>query len=910
MLNGIEAFERLAYFGVRSVVALYIMQATEPGGLHLTAMHKGVIYAWWAIFQSFLPIVTGGIADRYGYKRVLVFAITMNAAGYVMMANFHDYVGFFAGILVLATGTAFFKPALQGSIAQNLTKKNSSVGWGIFYWVVNVGAVAAPIIATAILGRPHSADGWQMLFYACAAFTLCNLLLLFTFTDVPSGASKTESPWQVLVRTIVNIFEPRLLVWLAIMSCFWLMMYQLWDLHPNFITDWVDSSGVAPYLYPGWHEYSDRGQIGVQQQILLNTNAALIVLLMVPLSWAVRKMRTLTAMLVGMCVATVGVVVAGLTSSGWMLLLGIVFFSLGEMWTGPKKNEYLGLIAPPGKKALYLGYVNIPVGIGLFVGSYMAGYLYGNYGEKATLALKELGSRTELVGRAAKAADWSDALEIAPDLLGVERARAFETAMVEMGRDKSAAAAHLEESFRYDSGHLTNLALPYLALQPDYRKKAVKGLAQSFAESEDSGWKALEETVEELGESLAEHEDAELKGIEEAIAGLAESFTEREEKEGDARDDADEGLVRSLEGIVQRLGDLFTERGDAELEALEEIVTGVAESLAELEETRELRVLGERLSDGHVQLEEIELARFVDLLPEAIGVKRPQAFEMVRHITNEDLPEEEKQEDEALIAMLHERFAGDPATLDNLALEYLAQATDRMAEAVSAMEFPDPVKDLDSELGIGRTKSFAALAVAMGAGDAEVDAALLELGEAPAGADLRPAAYLVARPHHRFNAVARRDWSRDVAFLRELIESDEGAMTAVARRVDEDGVEALLKQDPPPDDLLSRIRAFVSQERWKKLSEKQGLIQKALDAKGWRRVPEQAARLLAMNPYEARALVSVDVGDSAKVATKLLWEKYDPQYRVWLPFAGIGLVAIIALAIFGQMAKRWKDMDA
>jgi len=58
------------------------------------------------------------------------------------------------------------------------------------------------------------------------------------------------------------------------------------------------------------------------------------------------------------------------------------------MMTGPKKNEYLGLIAPAGKKALYLGYVNIPVGIGGFVGSKMAGYLYGHYGEKATLALK------------------------------------------------------------------------------------------------------------------------------------------------------------------------------------------------------------------------------------------------------------------------------------------------------------------------------------------------------------------------------------------------------------------------------------------------------------------------------------------------------------------------------------------
>ena len=146
-----------------------------------------------------------------------------------------------------------------------------------------------------------------------------------------------------------------------------------------------------------WWEFGDRGLKQVPQQILLNLNAALIVLLIVPLSWAARKMRTLSAMLVGMSAATLGVLVAGWTTSGWILLLGIVFFSMGEMWTGPKKNEYLGLIAPPGKKGLYLGYVNIPVGVGVGIGSYLGGWVYDNYGEKATLALKQLSAEPALI---------------------------------------------------------------------------------------------------------------------------------------------------------------------------------------------------------------------------------------------------------------------------------------------------------------------------------------------------------------------------------------------------------------------------------------------------------------------------------------------------------------------------------
>src|SRR5512134_547091 len=216
-LNTIEMWERLAYYNLRVMAPIYIMQADNPGGLHLTAGEKGTIYAWWAAFQSILPIFTGGFADRFGYKRTLAFSISM-----IMIAFMRDltwlsnYWAFFISIMTLATGTAFFKPSIQGSLAQNLTKENSSVGWGIFYWVVNVGAFIGhylpSIMLTLSLALPgilhaeaQSKEAWRNLFLSSAVFTSFNLLLLLTFKDVPSGASKTESIWGVLKRTVVNI---------------------------------------------------------------------------------------------------------------------------------------------------------------------------------------------------------------------------------------------------------------------------------------------------------------------------------------------------------------------------------------------------------------------------------------------------------------------------------------------------------------------------------------------------------------------------------------------------------------------------------------------------------------------------------------------------------------------------------
>ncbi len=440
MLCVIEMWERLAYFGVRAVVAIYIMQADEPGGLHFTAAQKGSIYAWWAAFQSILPMVTGGFADRYGYKKQIFVSVTMNIIGFVMMAYMRSYWGFFIGVMVLATGTSLFKPALQGSLAQNLSKKNSSLGWGIFYWIVNVGAAGAPILHGAI----RTNVGWKWVFLASAGITALNYLMLLTFKDVQSGADKTGNPLQVFARTMANIFEPRLIAWLLIMSCFWLIMYQVWDLHPNFITDWIDSSSIAAMFHipASWTLQTDRG-VQVTQEIMITLNPVLILVLMIPVSWVVRKMRTLSAMAIGMIIATTGVFVTGSTMSGWVFLGGIVFFSLGEMLTGPKKNEYLGLIAPPGKKAMYLGYVNIPVGVGVFAGSYLAGFLYGNYGEKAVLAQKYLVQHTEH----GAGLTWDGHAGSLTELLGVERTEAMQVLQDTLGVDGAAATELLWNTY-------------------------------------------------------------------------------------------------------------------------------------------------------------------------------------------------------------------------------------------------------------------------------------------------------------------------------------------------------------------------------------------------------------------------------------------------------------------------------
>jgi len=395
MVNIMEMFERLAYYGVRVVIPIYIAQADEPGGLHFTQIEKGYIFLWWAVVQSLTPMVSGGFADRYGFKKTIGFSVAIKVIGYLLMATQREFYPFLFGCCVLALGTATFKPGVQGTMCQSMDRKNSSVGWGAFYMLVNIGGFLGPPLAHYLYGI-----SWPAVFYGCAVIVSLNFLMLLTYQDPHAGGEQKGGPLHILAITGRNLMNLRLSVFIIIMSGFWLMLMQLFDMLPNFIVDWVDSSKLVQDLnLPGWMlQYnSDRGT-QVAQEWLININPGFIVFAVVLVSWLVARMRRVVSISIGTSVASLGLVLAGFTTSGYFCLMGILVFSVGEMLASPKMNDYLGAIAPEGQKGLYMGYANIPVAIGWGYGSLWGGQVYDKLGDKANLALRYLSDSFQITG--------------------------------------------------------------------------------------------------------------------------------------------------------------------------------------------------------------------------------------------------------------------------------------------------------------------------------------------------------------------------------------------------------------------------------------------------------------------------------------------------------------------------------
>jgi MFS family permease len=418
MLNTMEMFERLAYYGVRVVIPIYIAQADERAGLHFTQIQKGQIFMMWALVQTGVPIFSGGFADRYGYKKTIAASIAIKMAGYLMMATFRGFWPFTIGCLTLAFGTAIFKPGIQGSLLRTLTKENSSIGWGTFYMLVNVGGFLGPPLAHYLYGF-----SWPAVFYGCAVIVSLNFLMLLTYRNIDAGVTETGGPWRVAALTFRNLAKPRLLTFILIMSGFWLMFMQLFDMLPNFIVDWVDSRSIVAALNLPRAVTSEtpRGTM-IAQEWMINANSFLIILCVVWISHLVARMRRVHSIFLGITISSLGLLAAGFTMAGVACILGILCFSVGEMLASPKMNDYLGVIAPEGQKALYMGYANMPTAIGWAYGSFLGGQVYDKMGDKANLALRYLAEHHGITS----GVERTVAVEKLQEVLGVDAVRATE----------------------------------------------------------------------------------------------------------------------------------------------------------------------------------------------------------------------------------------------------------------------------------------------------------------------------------------------------------------------------------------------------------------------------------------------------------------------------------------------------
>lgn len=418
--NIMELFERWGWYGFYMLLANYLTESTDIGALGFSQGEKGMILGVGTMVLYFLPIITGAIADRYGYKKVLVISFIIYIAGFVAMPFFKSFASVFSAYLFLAIGGALFKPIVSATVAKTTDETTSSLGFGIFYLMVNIGAFVGPLVTLAF-----KKISYDFVFFMSAAIIGLNFIWLLFYKE-PDRKDSNEPLGKSIRKIFMNIgtvlSDFKFVVFLIIVAGFWTMYYQLFFSLTVYINQWVDTSllyNTVNNIWPWLISKIGSAEGTIDAEYITNVDAMFIIIFQILVSYLVMKLRPLQSMMGGFLVSSIGMGLALSTQNSLFLIVAILIFGLGEMSGSPKITEYIGRIAPKDKVALYIGYSFLPVALGSFLAGIISGPVYAKLSDKINLLYKEMSSQGFTMPELSGSFTKNDAMAFASEKLSM-----------------------------------------------------------------------------------------------------------------------------------------------------------------------------------------------------------------------------------------------------------------------------------------------------------------------------------------------------------------------------------------------------------------------------------------------------------------------------------------------------------
>ena len=406
--NITEIFERLAYYGAFASLALYLQEklnfSTEQTGT-LTGLFGGMVW--------FLAIFGGAAADRLGFRRALSVAYLVLSMAYFLIGsiaapwlaparNALPLSLFVGAILILpALGISLVKPCVVGTTARASKESVRSLGYSIYYTMVNIGGALGPLFAS----WAHRNLGVENVYRVSAVSVLLMFFVVLIFFREPRKAGDAPPPsigtvarnfctvlgnyklvlpvlLFALMLRIVLFFLPgwnvpwwiwvglavlvlagmsRFMWFLIIFTGFWVVFWQQYISLPGYLHNYVSSTADV--------------------EKILVTDGVTVICLTVLVNYLIRKIPAFQAVILGTLITSLSWLILAFRPSVWAAVLSLFVLALGEITQQPRYYEYISRLAPPGQQGTYMGFAFLPIGIGSLIGGWFGGSLMHHYGE-------------------------------------------------------------------------------------------------------------------------------------------------------------------------------------------------------------------------------------------------------------------------------------------------------------------------------------------------------------------------------------------------------------------------------------------------------------------------------------------------------------------------------------------------
>ncbi len=364
--NVSELFERLSYYAAFASLARYLHESLNFGvekASSLTGLFGGLVW--------FLAIFGGALADRMGFRRSLSLAYLILSCSYFLLGsiaapwlapvrNAVPLTVLVTVILMLpALGIALVKPCVVGTTARASRENVRSIGYSIYYTLVNVGSASGPYVASWVHQRMHVENVFRVA--ALSVFLMFFAVLFFFKEPRQSGEAQATSLGQTARNFLTVISNPRFMLFLLIFSGYWVVFWQQYIILPLYVHNYIDPNADT--------------------ELILIADPLTVIALQMVVSYLTKRMPALRAI-------TLGTLITGLA---WMVLtvhptvisavIALIVLALGEITQSPRYYEYISRLAPPGQQGTYMGFAFLPIGIGSLIGGWFGGKLIHHFGE-------------------------------------------------------------------------------------------------------------------------------------------------------------------------------------------------------------------------------------------------------------------------------------------------------------------------------------------------------------------------------------------------------------------------------------------------------------------------------------------------------------------------------------------------
>lgn len=378
--NSVEVLERFAYYGIYMGFGIYMEY------LGYSKSQLGIVQSIFLFFSYVVPLFSGTLADKYGFKKVLIVSYLAYLPSILLLILTKSFSGIALTMLSIGLAAGIFKPLISGTVRAVTDKTNKTLGFGIFYAMVNFGASVGPVIAGKL-----RAISWNYAFLVAAVCIVFMLLITIFFYKEPEREEQTSTLKDKLNEIWTVLSDVKFSVFLIMLGTFfWLPFWAFFNMLAVYIDSVLDTvtlyNDLRTVFGAGFLSiFSKTDEQGVTRILgeTISHTGYIIFIFQILVSRTSERFKAIPTFLTGLLIISLGFFVLGYANVGpvSLVFLGILFFAVGEMVSSPRIQEYITWIAPKEKAGLYMGTNFLAVGIGGALSGITYTSLYGYYAD-------------------------------------------------------------------------------------------------------------------------------------------------------------------------------------------------------------------------------------------------------------------------------------------------------------------------------------------------------------------------------------------------------------------------------------------------------------------------------------------------------------------------------------------------